>query len=239
MKRALVTALALGGLVTAPRVVAAQVGYDPRRSPFQDVDYKQELTLLGGYFNASKDIAGVAPQSGPLVGLRYELRIGGPATLMARTMRVSSERQLINASVASPAREAASRSEGLYLTDLGLALNLTGQKSWHGLIPVVNFGVGIASDFRGQTDPQADTTQRGYRFGTAFALSYGGGVRWTPGGRFQLRADVGDFLYQIKYPASFYTAPTGVTPVLAATVKQNQWKHNLALTLGASYLFFR
>jgi hypothetical protein len=232
-------AAAAGLALVAARPALGQVGYNPPESPFKDLEYRQELTALGGYFSPSSDLAGVAPQGGPLVGVRYEVRIGGPAQLMVRAMRVSSERRLIDASVASPARESGTRSEGLYLADLGISVNLTGQKTWHGIIPVIHVGGGIASDFEDKADVQSDTTQRGYKFGTPFALSFGGGVRWAPGGRFQLRADVGDFLYQVKYPTSFFTAPAGVTPVLANDVKQNQWKHNLALTLGASYLFFR
>ncbi len=229
--------VALGAGVAAPAL--AQVGYDPPRSPFTDMDYRQELSVLGGYFSAASDIAGVAPQSGPALGLRYELRIGGPAQLMVRALRVSSERRLLDAGLAAPTRSLGARSEALYLADVGISANLTGQKSYHGFIPVVNGGFGLVSDFEGKADPQADTARTGYKFGTPFAFSFGGGVRWTPGGRFQLRADVNDYLYQIKYPASFFTAPTGVTPVLAADVKQNQWKHNVALTLGGSYLFFR
>jgi hypothetical protein len=228
---------ALGAATAAP--VFAQVGYDPPNSPFRDLDFRQEISVLGGYFNAASDDAGVAPRSGPAVGLRYEVRIGGPAQLMVRTLRVSSERQLLDAGVAAPARDLGVRSEALYLADVGISLNLTGQKSYRGLIPVLNGGFGLVSDLKGKADPQSDTLRTGYKFGTPFAFSVGGGVRWTPGGRFQLRADLNDYLYQIKYPTSFYTALPGVTPVLAADVKQNQWKHNVALTVGGSYLFFR
>jgi hypothetical protein len=234
------TAAAAALLALAAAPLGAQVGYTPPESPFQDIEYRQELTAFGGYLRAASDEAGVAPQSGPAVGLRYELRIGGPAQLYVRAMRAASERRLLDASAADPtARITGSRSEALYAADAGISLNLTGQKSWHGLVPLVNVGAGIASDFEGDADRQTDSTQRGYKFGTPFALSFGGGVRWVPGGRFQLRADVTDYLYQVKYPASFFTAPTGLTPVLGPDVKQNQWKNNLAFTLGASVLFFR
>ena len=238
------TRLAAGAAVVAVLSTAgplqAQVGYTPPESPFEDLEYRHELTAFGGYFRAAGDEAGVAPQSGPALGLRYELRIAGPAQLYARVMRAASERSLLDASAVVPtARITGTRSQGLYAADLGISLNLTGQKSWHGLVPVVYGGLGIASDFEGDADAQTDSTQRGYKFGTPFALSFGGGVRWVPGGRFQLRADVTDYLYQVKYPASFFTAPTGLTPVLGPEVKQNQWKNNLALTLGASLLLFR
>lgn len=242
MRRATVmgVAAAISALLGTAAPVRAQVGYEPPASPFEDLEYRQELTAFGGYFAAAKDDAGVAPRSGPMVGLRYELRIGGPAQLYTRLARVSSERRIVDASAAdSTARVRGTSPRGLYLADVGISLNLTGQKSWHGLIPVLSGGLGVAADTDGDADAQTDSTQRGYKFGTPFAISFGGGVRWVPGGRFQLRADVTDYFYQVKYPASFFTAPPGLTPVLGPGVKQNQWKNNLALTLGASYLFFR
>ena len=235
MRRTVVVAI----LCAAARPAFGQVGYEPRASPFRDLEYRQELSVFGGYFNASGDVAGVAPQSGPAVGVRYELRLGGPAQLMVRALRVASARQLLDPFQAPPARDLGTRSQGLWLADAGISMNLTGQKSYHRLVPVLNGGIGLVTDFKREVDARRDTTASGYRFGTAFALSFGGGVRYTPGGRLQIRADVGDYLYQIKYPTSFYSPGTGVTPVLAADVKQNQWKHNVALTLGASYLFFR
>ena len=226
----------LGALPTSAR---SQVGYDPRESPFEDLDYRQELTAFGGYFAAATDVAGVAPQSGPAVGLRYELRIAGPAQLLARATRVSSERQLLDPAQPAGARGLGVRQQALYLADVGISLNLTGQKSYRNLVPVLNGGFGLVSDFQRRADAQTDSVRGGFKFGTPFAFSFGGGVRWTPGGRFQLRADVSDYLYQIKYPNAFYTPSSDGTTVLAPDVEQNQWKHNVALTLGASYLFFR
>jgi hypothetical protein len=238
MSRSLGTAvLAAATLAAAP--AGAQVGYEPPASPFRDLEYKQEVTAFAGYFRAAEDVAGVAPRGGPAVGVRYELRLGGPVQLMVRAMRASSERQLVDASAPAESRVLGVRSQGLYVADLGLTLNLTGQKSWRGLVPVVNGGLGFASDFQGDADPQTDTTRTGYKFGTPFAFSFGTGVRWTPGGRFQLRADVTDYLYQVKYPDTFFVAPTGGTALLGPDVKQNQWKNNLAFTLGASVLLFR
>ena len=38
----------------------AQVGYTPQRSPYVDLEYKQEATVFAGYYNAGTDIVGVA-----------------------------------------------------------------------------------------------------------------------------------------------------------------------------------
>jgi hypothetical protein len=78
-----------------------------------------------------------------------------------------------------------------------------------------------------------------YTFGTPFAFSFGGGLRYVPGGRFQLRADWGDYLYQLKYPAAYYLTPTTGTAAVGGGQARSFWKNNRALTLGASLLFFR
>ena len=214
-------------------IASAQVGYTPERSPFRDLEYGQELTLVGGYFAASKDAARVAPQSGPMIGAHYEVHVGGPAYFTAELANVFSQRTIVDPTKAPALRTVGTRKESLLLSDVGLALNLTGQKSLHHLVPVIKGGIGVASDLRG-----ADVG--GYQFGTTFAFVFGAGLKWVPGGSLQLRADVTDYLYQIQYPASFYTAPTsGGDAFLPSGQARSMYKHNAALTVGASYLFFR
>jgi hypothetical protein len=231
MKRTLL-AVALTFCAT-PLAAQVDVGTPPTRSPFRDLEFRQELTAFGGYFIAAKDPAGVAPRSAPMEGLRYEIVIGGPVELFARVARVNSERLVINPLEPRASREVGVQSWPVYLTDLGFALNLTGQRSWHGVVPVVHAGVGIASDL----DKKASQDQ--FNVGTTFAFSFGGGLRIVPGGRFQLRADVGTWMYEYKYPATYYATTSDNTTVLPDDQAKNFWKKNLGLTLGASYLLFR
>ena len=221
--------LLLAGATTA----GAQVGYEPEASPFRDLEYRQELTGFVGWFHAGKDVAGVAPRSGPITGARYEVRVGGPAQFTVRAARVASERRILDPGKPAAEREVGVESWPLYIGDLSLSLNLTGQKSWHRLVPVINGGAGIVSDFKGGSDVG------GFRFGTQFAFSFGAGVRYVPGGRFQARVDLSDHLYQVEYPESYRLRASDDTSVLRNTQALRNWKHNVALTAGASYLFFR
>lgn len=210
----------------------AQVGHLPSQSPFVDLESSQELTFFAGRLKTGMDPVGVAPRGGPMYGLRYEIHIGGPALLMARYSHVNSERFPIDPTKSGAAAQLGRRSVALNLYDVNLVLNLTGQKSFHRIVPVLNLGAGIAScSCKADLDP--------YSFGTPFAFSMGGGLRFVPGGRFQLRVDLNDYLYQLKYPTAYYLKPT--TGPAAADAKQarNFWKNNPAITLGASYLFFR
>jgi hypothetical protein len=131
-------------LVGVPAAAQVDVGYPPPRSPFRDLEYRHELTLFGGYYMAAKDPAGAAPTSAPMEGLRYELVVGGPAQLVFRLARVNSERNVINPLEPRATRNLGVQSWPIYLTDLGFSLNLTGQRSWHGVVPVISGGIGLA-----------------------------------------------------------------------------------------------
>ena len=223
------SALALAIVATTAR---AQVGHLPENSPYRDLETSQELTFFGGHYTAGRDPIGVAPRDGPMFGLRYEIHVGGPALLMARWAHVNSERFAIDPTKSGDAAQLGRKNVALNLYDVGLVLNLTGQKSFHHIVPVVNFGAGIGScSCSVALDP--------YTFGTPFAFSFGGGLRYVPGGRFQLRADWGDYLYQVKYPAEYFITPTTGPAAAAPNQSRSFWKSNRALTLGASLLFFR
>jgi hypothetical protein len=222
-------ALALALVATTAR---AQVGHLPENSPYRDLEASQEISFFGGRYSAAQDPLGVAPRGGPMYGGRYEIHVGGPAFLMARFAHVNSERFPIDPTKSGAAAQLGRRNVSLNLFDVNLVLNLTGQKSFHSIIPVINLGAGIAScGCTVASDP--------YTFGTPFAFSLGGGLRYAPGGRFQLRADWGDYLYQLKYPDAYYLTPTVGTAAAGSGQAKSFWKNNRALTLGASLLFFR
>jgi len=215
--------------------VSAQVdvGYPPPRSPFTDLEFKHEATVFGGYLVTGRDPAGAAPRSGPLAGVRYEVVVGGPAQLVVRLAQAMTDRTAIDPTLPLATRNLGTQSWPIYLADAGISLNITGQRSFHGLVPVVYGGLGVASDAgkKVEADP--------YRLGTTFAISAVGGLRYVPGGRFQMRADVGTYLYQIKYPTAYYVQASDNTAVLEDSQGRNFWKSNPAFTLGVSYLLFR
>jgi hypothetical protein len=175
----------------------------------------------------------VAPRSGPLAGVRYALHLSGPASFTARVAYARSERTVLD-----PLEPAAMRvvlpaaKVSLLMADAGVALSLTGFKSWNRVVPELNGGAGFISDFRTKGDVG------GFSFGTRFALTLGAGVRYVPGGRFQLRADVTDNLYRIAYPDSYYRTASDGTAILTNEGKA-LWTHNPSITLGVSYLFWR
>jgi hypothetical protein len=212
--------------------VEAQVGHLPQNSPYRDLDTSQEITFFGGRYAAGRDPIGIAPQDGPMFGARYLVHVGGPAFLMARWSHINADRFAIDPTKIGAGRQLGKKNVSVNLFDVDLALSLTGQKTYHHFEPVVNLGAGIGTcGCTVANDP--------YTFGTPFAFTYGAGLRWIPGGRFQLTADWNHYLYQLKYPTAYYLAPTGGTAAVSSNQARSFWKGNRALTIGASLLFFR
>jgi hypothetical protein len=224
----LLGALALAFIATTAR---AQVGHLPDNSPYRDLETRQEFTFFGGRYTTGKDPIGVAPLDGPMYGIRYQVHVGGPAFLMTRWSHVNSSRFAIDPTKNGAARQLGKHNESVNLYDIDLALNLTGEKSFHHIVPVINFGAGVASC-------SCSVTNDPYTFGTPFAFTFGGGLRYVPGGRLQITVDWNDYLYQLKYPTAYYVIPVGGTAA-ATNEARSFWKNNKALTFGASLLFFR
>src|SRR5205085_5545314 len=116
----------------------AQVGYQPTKSPYKDLEYAQEFSIVAGSFHGHRDPANVGPQSGTLIGAHYEWRAGGPAHLIGDISRISSDRRLINPAVKDPARALGTASRPLSSANVGLGLTLTGAKSWPGLVSAMS-----------------------------------------------------------------------------------------------------
>jgi hypothetical protein len=211
---------------------AAQVGHDPASSPYTDLEYSQELTALFGYMKARHDPAGVAPKSAPMVGVRYELSLVGPLSLSSDIVDAFSTRDAIDPTKARAQRSLGSQSTPVLAADLALALNLTGRKSWHHLVPQLRGGLGFVSS-------RAKDDSSGFSFGTPFAFTIGGGLKFVPGGRFQLRADLTDRIFKLSYPDSYYRPSADNTAVLDSQTARSFYTHHTALTVGVSYLFAR
>jgi hypothetical protein len=219
-------------LVAIP--ASAQVGHDPESSPFRDLDYKQELTLLGGWVKAQHDPAGVAPQSAPMIGARYELNLAGPLSLSSDFTTTFSNRDVIDPSKPAAQRIPRNESATVFSADVALAMNLTGRKSWHHLVPQVRGGLGVLRS-------SAADDSSGFHFGTPFAFTLGGGLKLVPGhgGRLQVRADLTDRIFKLSYPDAYYRLASDKTAVLDPSTAKSFYTHHAAFTLGVSYLFGR
>jgi hypothetical protein len=222
----------LVALLAAVPATAQMVGHDPASSPYLDLEHKQEISLLFGYLSARHDPAGVAPGSAPMIGARYEINLVGPLGLSADLTRSSSSHTVLNPFLPTATRVVGTTSSPVYSADLALVLDLTGRKSWHHIVPQLRGGLGVVS-----SSARDDST--GFAFGTPFAFTFGGGLKFEPGGRWGLRADITDRVFKLSYPTSYYTLAADNTSVLPASTPNSFYTHQAALTVGVSYLFGR
>ncbi|MDQ8155530.1 MAG: hypothetical protein P3B98_12810 [Gemmatimonadota bacterium] len=224
---------ALFAVTLAAAPAAAQVGYTPSASPFRDMPWKQSISGFAGGFDTGSDAAGVGPQPGWLAGVRYDLRIGGPVSLVTRIAAAPTSRRVIDPTKPATTRFVGDENSQLMAADLGLAMNLTGQKSFHRLIPVLQGGVGLVTDFRGTPD------DGGYRFGTRFMFTWGAGVRYHTEGRWEPRLDFTNYLWQLQYPPAYLATPSDGSAAAVPNGKKSPWMGNHLWSLGLSYQLFR
>jgi hypothetical protein len=212
---------------------SAQVGSRPERSPYRDLEYTQEWTWFAGYYNAKEDPERVAPQSGTMFGARWDLRLGGPAYLTTRMAGAALNRRIIDPTQPIEERFVGEETVPLLFTDVGFSFSLTGFKTWRHLVPNIATGVGTTADLRGRTDVAK------FRFGAPFTFTYGAGVKWVPGGKWQVRADWSNYLLRIHYPQSYYLRTGSDDPVRLPNEPRSLWRRNVAYQVGLSYLFHR
>jgi len=224
---------ALVALALPAASVAAQVGHLPSKSPYDDVTFRQEVTLFGGSYQGAIGKAGVGPTGGPVIGVRYSIRLGGPVEASARLARVSTSRMVKDPLKVDAERNVGEQSFGLYVANVGFDLNLTGQKSYHQFVPVVGAGIGIVS---GSNSKDVG----GFSIGTPFALDFRAALRFIPRGKnISARLELADNMFQLSYPAAYFRSPPigSGTPILGLDAGDNQWTHHRMLTLGISYMF--
>lgn len=230
-------ALSVAAIATAPMVPAAAhaqvvVGHTPEKSPYHDIDAVQRFTFFGGYFQTQGDGLNTTPQSGPAFGVRYDLPVAGPADFFVRVERVNSKRESFDPTLPADTRALGTENIAMYVADLGFGLNLTGRRTWHGIIPTVDFGLGIANAAASSSDDP-------YDFGTQFAFTVGLGLRYNPSNSYEIRLDATPTFYQNHYPAAYFTAPSGTTPLLSNTDARSGYQHSISYTAGLSIPIFR
>ena len=225
-------ALSVAALFLLPTAAVAQVGHLPSQSPYEDFKIGQTVSVMGGWLAVQRDLADVAPKASWLAGLRYDIGVGGPASLFVRYMAAPSERNLLAPTNTRATRVIGTPSTTTPSVDAGRDIALTGRKTWRRLMPSVNGGVGLAADFA-----KADTGA--YRFGSKFAFNYGASLRYIARNGMQLRIDATNFVWQYQYPDRYFVRAADTTAVLTDTRNREVWRGNWSLTGGVSIPVFR
>ncbi len=220
-------------LASSAATAAAQtVGSLPDKSPFLDTGDKQRFGLVFGYLFTGKDAVGVAQKSAPAYGVRYDLAVGGPAYLTAEVFASRSTRAIFDYTKPAATRNVGTQTTGLINANIGLAVALTGTRSWHQLQPLFNIGAGIA----GGLGDKADIS--GYQIRPGFSFFTGLGVRYITGKNSEFRADAGFYFWTLKYP-DLYRSTQGDPIAIKPNGALDSFTANGLITIGWSLRSFR
>lgn len=208
-----------------PRAAHSQVGHRPEQSPFRDLTVRHALLVQGSYLAGSGGRAEAGPADGPVASLRYTIHLGGAWEAIFGVGGADLQRV-----VHTPGLDPDTVGQSVLLGEVGFGFLLTGQKTWHGLVPYVAATMGAA--FGGNVP--ADSTS-GYRFQTKFHFGPQVGIRWYTSPKFSLRLEGRDLMWRLRYPNSYFDPVTGSTwipPLLRGRDPMAEWTHNLSLTLA-------
>lgn len=230
--RAAILAACFGALLGAP--LGAQVGHTPENSPYEDLRGRQAVTFFTGSLAPGGDPAGVGPRTGLQISARYELLLTGPLWLQTRlTYAPTLERTVKDPVLPAATRDIGTSQRPLAAFDVGFGMNLTGNKSWHDVVPQLHGAFGWVTGGTSQFDPG------GYRFGNKFTVSYGLGARIVTGRAWEVQADVTHLFWKYSYPDDYSGtgSPTDVSILQGGSL--SKWKGNALISVGMSRFFFR
>ena len=213
-------------------VAGAQVGHQPSKSPYQDVKVGQEMSLFVGYFDSDIGAAGVLPKASMFGGFRYDLPVGGPGSLTARYSFMPSEREVVDPAKPRRTRSLGAETSRIHVVDVGLSVALTGRKTWHGLVPSIGLGTGLATNF-------ADADTGRYNFGTKFTFTGGANLKYVLRNNWAVRVDATNYLWRNSYPDSYYVVSSDTTAVLRGDVEKKSWKGTWGFSIGLAIPVFR
>lgn len=188
-------------LLLAPALASAQVGHDPRLSPYRDLTRGGWLVPEAVFFGGSGGQLGIAPHGGQLFGIRAEIGGNRAVSFGLEFAAGTLERLIVDADDPVATRVKGPVDQRVNLLGVNLMLNLTGGKTWRGFAPYLGGGAGI--NFAAST--AADTS--GFNYGRKFYFAPTVGVRVFLTRNIHLRAEARTQFVQLKYPESYREEP--------------------------------
>ena len=185
----------------APAAAHAQVGHRPGDSPYRDIFKGHTVTGFAGYIGGSGGRFAIAPNKGPVYGVRYDIRTASALQFGLVLGQADLERYIIDPDATVATRLSGPVSQRLSFAEIDLQLNLTGGKTWHRLAPFVGVGAGLAH----ASGTDEDTSD--FKFGNKIYFVPHTGFRFFVTQRLHLRADARVAFWKLKYPDSFTDEP--------------------------------
>lgn len=202
-------------------------------SPYRFLDTRQEAGPFLGTLSPGTGRFGYGPSPAMAFGARYGIRLSGPFGLEGVATYMPTTRDLID-----PGRDEGDRKIGevdshILAVDARLRFSVIGDRTWHGLNPFAFIGGGLAFDLAGEDEAEEALLQDDrFDFGNSFLGTLGTGLRWFPGDRFLVRADVSLLLWQLKSPRGFRDPEREFSGV-----EEKEWVSGPSFAVGLAYRF--
>lgn len=215
--------------------LTAQVGFDPARSPYRPLIARTSFSAVGTYVWGSAGKIGVGPSDGPGGGMRFEMRLSGPADVFASVTWSNLQRLVANTNAPLDSQFSGPVDQGVLFTEAGLLFLLAGDKTWRGLAPYVGanlglgWGAGVPSD------------SSGFEFSAKFVSGPLMGTRLYLGESVYLRVEGRLQFWKLSYPPQYFVPPADypddpplLNPVLNS---DSEWTTHPTLVVGLGYAF--
>lgn len=221
----------LTGLLVSAGTATAQT----ITSPYRYVDERQSVSVYGGYLITDQGDLELGPESGPVGGARYSIRLGGPFHAEARAMYFPTTRLVRDTSAVEDELLTVGEADISLLTlEASLRFNLTGPRTYYNLMPYFLVGGGAAlavSNDRSVEDAAEIGAEARFDFGTRFAGHVGAGIEWFVTRRVAIRGEARDVFWKLP-------TPDGIRSFLQPlNVPESEWVQNFEFSLGAAFHF--
>lgn len=202
-------------------------------SPYRFIDRTQSGGPFGGYVAAGRGAIGLGPESGPVFGGRYAIRLSGPLTIEGEAGYFRSTRTVMDTIPADTTLRSIGQADlNLVLARAALRFNITGARTWHGLQPFLAFGGGLAVDAGGDAAVEEDLPQDvRFDYGTSFAGDVGAGIEWFLSPGVTIRLDGRNLLWRLRTPDAFLLGGRG------QNLPDREWAQNFFMSAGLSVHF--
>ena len=202
-------------------------------TPYRFHDETQAIGAAVAYISTDRGSVGLGPESGVAFGARYHIRLSGPFFVEAEALYFPTTRAVLDSTVVDSAFQQVGEADlAIALVQGSLRFQFTGQRTWHGILPFLLLGAGVA--IQAQDDDTADEdvpAEARFDFGTTFAGQIGAGIEIFPVQRLALRIDVRNILWQMETPQALLEHDIG------RTLPQEEWTNNVSASLGISIPF--
>ncbi|MCI0432899.1 MAG: hypothetical protein L0271_04520 [Gemmatimonadetes bacterium] len=197
-------------------------------SPYRFLETRQAATGFAGYLAASDGSLELGPRGAAVLGGRYNLIVSGPLALEAEIGYFASTRAVLDTVPGDTTRQSIGEADfTIAMASGALRLNLTGARTYRGLLPYVLFGLGAAIDFSDASPLDAELPPDvRFEFGTSFTGVLGGGIEWLAGPRLAVRLDARNLLWKVKTPRAFLAGEQSLR------LPSDEWTQNLAISAG-------